>query len=152
LKGHYIGFNLIDLWEFNYVHIWGKPDSVSETEFQEEEKLFRKTYLLIRTNFDDYTKEIKDELDNLENLAKYIIIGIKKQFEPPKLNPKFAKMFSGKKSFENDEEDYEKDYKKEINKKNKISEPVRVEPKVGRNAPCPCGSGKKYKKCCMKND
>jgi preprotein translocase subunit SecA len=20
--------------------------------------------------------------------------------------------------------------------------------KVGRNAPCPCGSGKKYKKCC----
>lgn len=23
--------------------------------------------------------------------------------------------------------------------------------KVGRNAPCPCGSGKKYKKCCLKN-
>ncbi|MDG2124014.1 MAG: DUF1186 domain-containing protein [Verrucomicrobiales bacterium] len=26
--------------------------------------------------------------------------------------------------------------------------PVTVEPKVGRNDPCPCGSGKKYKKCC----
>jgi len=25
---------------------------------------------------------------------------------------------------------------------------VRQEPKVGRNDPCPCGSGKKYKKCC----
>jgi len=25
---------------------------------------------------------------------------------------------------------------------------VRTEPKVGRNEPCPCGSGKKYKKCC----
>jgi SEC-C motif len=25
---------------------------------------------------------------------------------------------------------------------------VRSGPKVGRNAPCPCGSGKKYKKCC----
>ncbi|MFO8085339.1 MAG: SEC-C metal-binding domain-containing protein, partial [Desulfobacterales bacterium] len=24
----------------------------------------------------------------------------------------------------------------------------RKETKVGRNAPCPCGSGKKYKKCC----
>jgi preprotein translocase subunit SecA len=24
----------------------------------------------------------------------------------------------------------------------------REEPKVGRNDPCPCGSGKKYKKCC----
>lgn len=26
---------------------------------------------------------------------------------------------------------------------------VRPEPKIGRNDPCPCGSGKKYKKCCM---
>lgn len=26
--------------------------------------------------------------------------------------------------------------------------PVRVGPKVGRNDPCPCGSGKKYKRCC----
>jgi uncharacterized protein len=25
----------------------------------------------------------------------------------------------------------------------------REEPKTGRNDPCPCGSGKKYKKCCM---
>ncbi|MCX4026843.1 UPF0149 family protein [Endozoicomonas sp. SM1973] len=25
---------------------------------------------------------------------------------------------------------------------------ARKEPKVGRNDPCPCGSGKKYKKCC----
>lgn len=25
---------------------------------------------------------------------------------------------------------------------------VRPEPKIGRNDPCPCGSGKKYKKCC----
>jgi SEC-C motif domain protein len=24
----------------------------------------------------------------------------------------------------------------------------RAEPKIGRNDPCPCGSGKKYKKCC----
>ena len=27
---------------------------------------------------------------------------------------------------------------------------VRTEAKVGRNDPCPCGSGKKYKKCCGK--
>jgi preprotein translocase subunit SecA len=26
--------------------------------------------------------------------------------------------------------------------------PYRAGPKVGRNDPCPCGSGKKYKKCC----
>ncbi len=26
-------------------------------------------------------------------------------------------------------------------------EPIRVEPKIGRNDPCPCGSGKKFKQC-----
>ena len=25
---------------------------------------------------------------------------------------------------------------------------VRQTPKIGRNDPCPCGSGKKYKRCC----
>jgi len=30
---------------------------------------------------------------------------------------------------------------------NPKSKPIRVE-KMGRNEPCPCGSGKKYKKCC----
>ena len=29
--------------------------------------------------------------------------------------------------------------------------PVKAEKKVGRNDPCPCGSGKKYKQCCGKN-
>ena len=27
---------------------------------------------------------------------------------------------------------------------------IRTTPKVGRNEPCPCGSGKKYKLCCAK--
>jgi uncharacterized protein YecA (UPF0149 family) len=31
-----------------------------------------------------------------------------------------------------------------INSKSKV-----LEPKVGRNNPCPCGSGKKHKKCCL---
>ena len=30
--------------------------------------------------------------------------------------------------------------------------PVKKAPKVGRNDPCPCGSGKKYKKCCGMNE
>ncbi len=31
-----------------------------------------------------------------------------------------------------------------------VDRPFIKEPKVGRNDPCPCGSGKKYKKCCMR--
>ena len=31
-----------------------------------------------------------------------------------------------------------------------VTQPVRrTAPRVGRNDPCPCGSGKKYKKCCL---
>jgi preprotein translocase subunit SecA len=37
----------------------------------------------------------------------------------------------------------------EDNKKSPIK---RDTPKVGRNDPCPCGSGKKYKKCCGANE
>jgi preprotein translocase subunit SecA len=30
--------------------------------------------------------------------------------------------------------------------------PVRRSAKIGRNDPCPCGSGKKYKKCCLRKN
>ena len=40
----------------------------------------------------------------------------------------------------------------EIVKQYKASKTVRREsPKIGRNDPCPCGSGKKYKHCCGRN-
>lgn len=39
---------------------------------------------------------------------------------------------------------------KELYKEQKNSGTIRKEKKVGRNDPCPCGSGKKYKHCCGK--
>lgn len=41
--------------------------------------------------------------------------------------------------------------RKELYLEQKKSGTVRKEKKVGRNDPCPCGSGKKYKKCCGVN-
>lgn len=38
--------------------------------------------------------------------------------------------------------------RKELYREQKNSGTVHVEKKVGRNDPCPCGSGKKYKFCC----
>ena len=35
--------------------------------------------------------------------------------------------------------------------KKKAGKKAKPEVKVGRNDPCPCGSGKKYKKCCGRN-
>ncbi|NLK52309.1 MAG: preprotein translocase subunit SecA [Syntrophomonadaceae bacterium] len=39
---------------------------------------------------------------------------------------------------------------KENRSEDQPRQPVRAENKVGRNDPCPCGSGKKYKRCCGK--
>ena len=33
-----------------------------------------------------------------------------------------------------------------------VAKPVRALPQPGRNAPCPCGSGRKFKKCCLGKD
>lgn len=38
--------------------------------------------------------------------------------------------------------------RKELYKEQKLSKTVVKGQKIGRNDPCPCGSGKKYKKCC----
>jgi len=41
--------------------------------------------------------------------------------------------------------------RKELYREQKMSGTVVKEKKIGRNDPCPCGSGKKYKKCCGVN-
>ena len=51
-----------------------------------------------------------------------------------------SKMVANKEEVESVGEDYA------ANEKDRLV-PVSVEPKIGRNAPCPCGSGKKYKNC-----
>ena len=41
--------------------------------------------------------------------------------------------------------------RKELYKEQKSSTTIVKGPKIGRNDPCPCGSGKKYKHCCGRN-
>lgn len=45
---------------------------------------------------------------------------------------------------------YSEEELKKLYKEQKESTTIRKEKKIGRNDPCPCGSGKKYKKCCGK--
>lgn len=45
---------------------------------------------------------------------------------------------------------FEPERKKVLYKEQKNSGTIRKEKKIGRNEPCPCGSGKKYKHCCGK--
>lgn len=50
----------------------------------------------------------------------------------------------GKKGMTKEEREAEAKLLKETPK----TEPVKVAKEPGRNDPCPCGSGKKFKKCC----
>ena len=46
---------------------------------------------------------------------------------------------------------FSKEKQKELYMEQKKSGTIVKGPKIGRNDPCPCGSGKKYKKCCGRN-
>lgn len=46
---------------------------------------------------------------------------------------------------------FDEDKRKALYREQKESTTVHKDPKVYPNDPCPCGSGKKYKKCCGKN-
>lgn len=46
---------------------------------------------------------------------------------------------------------FDQDTQKALYKEQKSSMTIRKEAKVYPNDPCPCGSGKKYKKCCGRN-
>ncbi len=124
LKGKVIAQNLSDLWNSNFVHLWKKPDSISTIEFIEEEKIFKKSIHFKHQKFTRLRSEISNELAIMGELSTHIIIG-----------GKVDDLFSI-------EEDYN------LKNENRLLESARTEKKVGRNEPCPCGSGKKYKKCC----
>lgn len=49
------------------------------------------------------------------------------------------------------DEIFEPDHKKKLFIEAKKANTVVKGPKIGRNDPCPCGSGKKYKYCCGRN-
>ena len=46
---------------------------------------------------------------------------------------------------------FDEETRKRLYREQKQSGTIRKAKKIGRNDPCPCGSGKKYKKCCGRN-
>ena len=46
---------------------------------------------------------------------------------------------------------FDEEKKKQLYREQKQSGTIRKGKKIGRNDPCPCGSGKKYKMCCGRN-
>jgi uncharacterized protein YecA (UPF0149 family) len=70
---------------------------------------------------------------------------------PDPMSERFNKKLKQKQMDENDKrartvEDIKAE--EELLKKTKKVDPIKAEKTPDRNDPCPCGSGKKYKKCC----
>ena len=138
-KGKVIGQFLPDLWKLNFIHTWEKPDCISEIEFLEESKIFQKSISFKTEKFPQLRGSISEELSKIGELSHFIIEGGK--IEPEVLKTDLLDDLLNSPYYETPIKDHDR----------AINEPVRVEKKVGRNEPCPCDSGKKYKKCCGKN-
>lgn len=127
-----------------------KPKTTENQKIKEEIK----TQQLIKEQHKEELKEKSDEelIDEINSLAP----GIFAQAKTPEMKKTiieiYKKMVKDGVNVKNEKE-VEKWMAKNANLFNngdvpKIETYRREKPKVGRNDPCPCGSGKKYKKCC----
>jgi uncharacterized protein YchJ len=84
--------------------------------------------------YDEMDEEEKSELKILSIHELYQIL-LEDEME-------FNNSNLARNNYKREQNDYDSRYYKP-------SEPIIAAPKIGRNDPCVCGSGKKYKKCCM---
>ncbi|MDA3853991.1 MAG: hypothetical protein PF444_07110, partial [Bacteroidales bacterium] len=127
LKGRVIARYLPDLWKSNFIHLWAKPDCISETEFTHEHTLFKKSTRLKYKPFDELKPEISDELTKIGELAKHIIGSTN---HSPSMNTSLLDTI------------FDPDYNPSPRLHEYTSVPyIREEKKVKRNDPGPCGSG-----------
>ncbi len=98
---------------------------------------------------DGINSSLKSEID-LEELAAESEINAEIDFEKLLFNMHAAKA-SWLYELEEWQDIFDEEKRKQIRKDYMRSKTIIKEEKIGRNDPCPCGSGKKYKKCCGKN-
>ncbi len=97
--------------------------------------------------FDGINDSLKEKIE-LEELEENTPISVEIDFEKLLYNMHVAK---AKWLYELKAWDgiFDKNKKLEIRRKFQDDHTIRKTNKIGRNDPCPCGSGKKYKKCCL---
>jgi len=72
-KSRFIVDNTGDLWIYDFVHTWTKPESIGEKEFEAEHSLFRKSYDLKHNDNEVFFMETEKELKELEEMGRMII-------------------------------------------------------------------------------
>jgi len=133
----------------NYKKILGDHTRVFEGKLSALAEEFDMNSVVFTGFLDGINSSLKKEL-NLDRLKEGTALKLDIDFEKLYFN-----MLEAKASwlYKLDEWDdvLEQEKRKAIAKEWRESKQA-VSNKVGRNEPCPCGSGKKYKKCCGAND
>ncbi|HIR45521.1 MAG TPA: SEC-C domain-containing protein, partial [Candidatus Ventrisoma faecale] len=133
-----------------YEQILAKPEEVIEGTVKELAEKYN-TELLIMTGFlDGINESLKGYENPIDTMEEDTVVKI--EIDPEKL---YYNMVEAKADWLYGLPQWDAiltpEKRKELYKAQKISGTVIKGPKIGRNDPCPCGSGKKYKKCCGKN-
>ena len=106
--------------------------------------------VMTMTGFLDGINDSLVEPNPIEEMEEDTVVSLK--FDKEKL---YKNMVDAKADWLYDlpmwDEIFEPDHKKKLFIEAKKANTVVKGPKIGRNDPCPCGSGKKYKYCCGRN-
>ena len=129
-----------------YEKILSNPTEVVEGTVKELAEKYG-TEVLVMTGFLDGINEslkVENPIEELEDTTEVSL-----EYDPEKL---YKNMVDAKADWLYNLEEWDNlltpERRKELYKEQKLSGTVIKEKKVGRNDPCPCGSGKKYKYCC----
>ena len=133
----------------NYKKILANKDTVFSGKLSELAKEFGMTDVVFAGFMDGINESLKEGYE-LDSLTEESEISLNVDFEKLFYNmldakakwlytlPEWADILS-------------EETRRELTKKWRLSGQAVSEKTVGRNDPCPCGSGKKYKKCCGAN-
>lgn len=133
-----------------YEHILTKPEEVVEGTVEELAKRYGTDVQTMTGFLDGINESLKGYENPVETMDENTVVKI--QIDPEKL---YYNMVEAKAewlySLPQWDQILTEEKKKELYKTQKASGTIVKGAKIGRNDPCPCGSGKKYKKCCGQN-
>lgn len=132
----------------NYEYILENKDEVVRGKLKDLAEKFNMDLLYFTGFLDGINTSLVNSID-LDSLAEESDIELEIDFEKLYYNMLEAKA-EWLYTLEQWNDVLTMDRRKEIKKEHNKSKTVVREEKISRNEPCPCGSGKKYKKCCSK--
>lgn len=131
----------------NYEYLLEHKDEVVEGTVKELADKFEMDSVTFAGFLDGINSSLTEQI-NLDNLEEATVVKLSTDFEAL-----FFNMLAAKADWLYNLEQWDEiltiEKRKEITKEYNKSRMVVNENKVGRNDPCPCGSGKKHKKCCL---